>query len=448
MNPITKARPTVLPWLVGAALLVGAGEAAAQGRRHACLAPSGDDDTAALQAALERCSGAKRPCAVGLCAGTFHSGILRVRDFRGTLRGRGPERTVLRALPDLPVSGNDEDFFRDDPFGPDPWPYLVQFIEGRGRVEDLGILVPAPPPGSEPKSRPTTGWYLLDDGPIFELRGALLFTGREPVDFEVRDVRVVAEDPGSELGTTTFHGVEFGGLFYDSDDAGDFPVFPARGRLRVADSTFDGVLIGTALAELATAKVLVARNRYRSSIAVDVIDADRSGITVLGNRWVTSIRGVQIRQNLDGEPSRASEVRVDGNRGTLAPFFAGFGDGLWYVDPADPTSDPGGTALRVFGNRWTLGSADAAATSGITANGAARLRLAGNRLKGRAASGLDVDATSGCRVWGNSTEGLDTGAGPDLRLGHDTSDCLAVVGPDDVVVDEGVANRVIRRQRR
>jgi hypothetical protein len=439
---IAKARLSLLPWLVGAALLGGVGPAAAQGRHRACLAPTGDDDTAALQAALDRCSGARRPCTVTLCAGIFHTGILRVRDFRGTLRGRGPERTVLRAFPDLPVSDDPRDFFRTDPFEEDgPWPYLVQFIEGRGRVEDLGILVPAPPPGSQP----TTGWYLLDDGPIFELRGALLFSGRQPVDFEVRDVRVAAEDPGTGLGTTTFGGAEFGGLLFDPDDAGAFPVFPVRGRFRVTNSTFDGVLSGTALAEIAAANVLVARNRYRSSIALDVIDADRSGITVLANRWVTSIRGVQMRQNLDGAPSRASEVRVEGNRGTLAPFYAGFGDGLWYVDPADPTSNPGGTALRVTGNRWTLGSADAATTSGITASGAARLRLTGNRLRGRVASGVEVDATRGCRVWGNALETLDTGEGADLHLGHDTSDCLAVVAADDVVVDEGVANRVIRR---
>jgi hypothetical protein len=446
MNRITKARSSVLPWLAVAAVLLGeAGSAAAQGRHRACLAPSGDDDTAALQAALDRCSSAKRPCTVTLCAGTFHTGILRVRDFRGTLRGRGPERTVLRAFPDLPVSDDPRDFFRTDPFeGDKPWPYLVQFIEGRGRVQDLGILVPAPP-----DSHPTTGWYLLDDGPIDELRGALLFSGRRPGDFEVRDVRVVAEDPGTDLGTTTFNGVEFGGLVYNPDDPGDFRVFPARGRLRVTDSTFDGVLVGAALAEVAATEVLVARNRYRSAVAVDVIDADRSRITVLGNRFVASVRGVQVRQNLDGAPSLASEVRVEANRGEVQPLFPGFGDGLSFVDPAgDASPDPGGTALRVAGNRWTVGNADGAAASGITATGAARLRLTGNRLAGRVASSLEVDATSGCRAWGNALETLDTGAGPDLHLGHDTSDCFAVVAPDDVVVDEGVANRVIRRSRR
>ena len=120
MNRITKARLLVLPWLVGVALLGGVAPAAAQGRHHACLAPGGDDDTAALQAALDRCSGATRPCTVTLCAGTFRTGILRVRDFRGTLRGRGPERTVLRALPDLPVSENSRDFFRDGSVRPEP----------------------------------------------------------------------------------------------------------------------------------------------------------------------------------------------------------------------------------------------------------------------------------------------------------------------------------------
>jgi hypothetical protein len=441
MMRTAKARPSVLPWLVGVVLLGGVSPAAAQERRHACLAPSGGDDTAALQEALDRCSGARPPCTVTLCAGLFDTGILRVRDFRGTLRGAGPQRTVLRALPDLHVSEDLHDFFRDDPFLPtQAWPYLVQFIGGRGRVEDLGILVPAPPP----PSAPTTGWYLLDDGPIFELRGGLLVTGREPVDFEVRGVRVEAEDPGSDLGTTVFHGVEFGGLLLNPDATGEFPVFPARGRFHVTESTFEGVLTGTPLAELAAARVLVARNRYRSTIAAEVIDADRSRIAVLANRWTVSFRGVQVRQNLDGAPSRASRLLVGANRGKVEPLFAGFGDGLSFQDPAGVSPEPGGTALRVQGNSWKLGHADGAAASGITASGAGRLRIVANRLAGRAGTGLEVDATSGCRVWGNSMEGLDTGDGPDLHLGPATSDCLAIVAAGDVVVDEGAANRVIR----
>jgi hypothetical protein len=349
---------------------------------------------------------------------------------------------VLRALPDLQVSDAFPDFFREDPFT-QAWPYLLQFIDGQAHIEDLGILIPAPPPDSK---GPTTGWYLLGEGKFFELRGALLFTGSKPVDFEVQGVRVEAEDPGNDLGTTTFEGVELGGLLYNADDAGDFPVFPAQGRLQVTDSVFDGVLIGTPLTELAAANVLVARNRYRSTIAVEVIDADRSQIAIRANRWRVSYRGVQVRQNLDGAPSRASALVVDTNGGRVAPLYADFGDAVSFQDPAGTASlDPGATTLRVTRNRWTLGSGGKAATSGITVNGAARLRLVDNSLAGAVGAGLDVNTTSGCRISGNLLQDLDTGAGPDLHLGADTSDCLAVVAPDDVVVDEGSANTIVRQ---
>jgi hypothetical protein len=439
----TKARRSVLPWLIGAVLLAAVSPVAAQARRHECLAPGGDDDTAALQQALDRCSGAKHHCTVTLCKGVFHTGILRVRDFRGTLRGAGAEKTVLRALPDLQVSGDEQDFFLVDPFEPEQaWPYLVQFVEGEGRVEDLGILVPVPPEGS----RITSGWYLGYAGPIEELRGGMLVTGRKKVDFEVSGVRVEAENPGIGLETTVFSGVEFAGLLFNPDDSSDFPVFPARGRFEVEGSTFDGVLTGTSLSELAASRVLVARNRYRATVAVEVIDADRSGISVLQNRWAVSFRGMQVRQNLDGAPSRASRLAVAANRGTLDPLSPGFGDGLSFQDPAGGASpEPGGTSLSVLGNSWTLGKGDSGAASGITASGAGRLRIATNRLGGRAATGLDVDETDGCRIWWNSMHGLDTSGGADLHLGSMTSDCIAIVASDDVVVDDGSANRVIRR---
>ena len=448
MNRRAKARRSVLPWVLGVALLPVGAAAAPQALRHhdhrACLAPGGGgDDTAALQQALDACSGSKRPCAVTLCEGVFPTGILRVRDFRGTLRGAGRERTTLRALPDLEVSRDPDNFFRVDPFEPgQPWPYLLQFIEGEGRVEDLGILVPNPPAGAEV----TSGWHLGGGDTIMELRGGLLVSGRGRVDFEVSDVKVEAEDPGTELGTTVFSGVEFAGLLFNPADVSEFPVFPARGRFEVERSRLDGVLTGTSLAEIAEARVRVARNRYRSTIAVDVIDADRSSISVAGNRWTVSFRGVQVRQDVDGAPSRSSGLLVAANRGKLLPLFPGFGDALAFEDPFGTDSpEPGGTSLRVLGNSWTLGEGSAGAQSGITASGTGPLRIADNRLAGRAATGIAVDVTEGCRIRGNSMEDLDTGGGPKLQLGSGTSDCVAIVAPGDGVLDEGSANQVIRR---
>ena len=315
MHRFAKAATAAfLPWL--AALAVAGAPAIAAARDRSCLAPSGDDDTAALQAALDRCAGASGPCTVTLCAGTFRTGILRVKDFRGTLRGAGAHATTLKAQPDLEVSANPQDFFRDEPFGSLPWPYLLQFVEGRAAIRDLGILVPAPPAGS----RPTTGWTIFASEPIYELRGALLLTGRDPVDFEVSRVRVMAErDPASELETTAFHGVEFGGLLFDPDAPGPFPVFPARGSFELTDSEIRGVLNGTPVGEIAQANVRVAHNRFRSTVAVDLIDADRSQVAIVSNRWDVSYRGVQVSQNLDGNPSRASGILVDDNRGLARP---------------------------------------------------------------------------------------------------------------------------------
>ncbi len=442
MQRRAKARPSVLPWLVGAVLVAAASPAAPQAHHHhACLAPGGDDDdTAALQQALDSCSGAKHHCTVSLCEGVFHTGILRVRNFRGTLRGAGRDRTVLRALPNLQVSNDPDGFFRVDPFEPgQPWPYLVQFVEGEGRVEDLAILVPAPD-GSDV----TTGWQLGDGFTIHALRGAILVTGRDEVEFEVSDVRVEAENPGTEEESTVFSGVEFAGLLFNRGDTSEFPVFPARGRFEVERSRFDGVLIGASLAELAEARVRVSRNRYRSTIAVDVIDADRSRISVVENRWTVSAHGVQVRQNVDGAPSRASGLLVEANRGRLLPYLPGFGNALVFQDLSGTDSpEPGGTSLRVLGNSWKLGEGDAGAASGITVSGAAPLRIADNRLAGRAATGIAVDLTEECRIWGNSMQELDTAGGPKLRLGPATSDCVAIVAPGDVVLDEGSANRVI-----
>jgi len=424
-----------------AALAVAGTPALAAADSPSCLAPSGEDDTPALQAGLDRCAGARGPCTVTLCAGTFETGILRVRGFRGTLRGAGARATVLKAQPDLEVSANPQGFFRDEPFGGDPWPYLLQFVEGSATIRDLGIFVPAPPAGS----RPTTGWTIFDSEAIYELRGALLLTGRDPVDFDLSRVRVVAErDPASELETTAYHGVEFGGLLYDAAGEEPFPVFPARGSFVMTDSVILGVLNGTPVGEITRATVRLAHNRFRSTVAVDLIDLDQSRLSIVSNRWRVSYSGVQVRQNLDGSPSRASGILVDDNQGSLAPFAPGLGDGISFQDPFDPSRDPGGSALWATRNRLTLGDTTGAVASGITARGSSRLKIAANRLSGKAGTGLEVDATSGCLVLDNFLEGLET-QGSDVHLGSDTSDCVAAVGRRDIVQDDGVANRVIRR---
>ena len=436
---VTKA---ILSVVVSLLTLVLVSPAQAQRwRGRACLAPNGVDDTAPLQSALERCSGAGSGCTVRLCRGVFRTEPLRVGDFRGVLRGDRRGRTVIQALPDLRVNNNLNGYWRDDPLNPglDPWPFLLQLIGGRGEIRDLTIEIPTPPPGL----RPTQGWTEVS-GVSQELAGALLITGQDPVDFEVNRVRVIARpDPESFLDTTLIGGVSFRGLLFNPADPGDFPVHPVRGQYRLSDSELTGMVSGTQLGELEGAQIDVTGNDFQSFLAVDVLDGSRSRIRVDGNRWEAGYVGVQVILNVDGEPSQGNTFLVSRNQGTVGPYF-GFASGVYFVDPW-LLPEPGESTLTVGRNRMTVGTAEESAGTAVEAWGAGRLWVYGNGFQGRAGAGIRVDQTSGCRVFWNTLGGLDTGGGPHLHLGPETSECLAVVGQDDIVVDNGTSNRVIRR---
>lgn len=409
-----------------------------------CLAPNGVDDTIELQSALDRCSGAESWCEVRLCRGVFRTAPLRVGDFRGVLRGARRGRTVIQALPDLQVNNN-VPYWHDDPLeGLDPWPYLLQLIGGRGEIRDLTVEIPTPPAGLGP----TQGWYELEivgADPTLEMAGAILITGQDPVAFEVNRVRVVAGPyPESELfGTTVMAGVSFRGLLFNLADPGGFPVYPVTGQLQIWESEFTGMVSGVELGELDEAEVVIAQNDIEALLAVDMLDGSRSRVRVYRNQWDVGFVGVQVILNIDGEPSLDNTFLVSRNRGTVGPYW-GYSSGVYFADSwIHP--EPGESTLSVSRNQMTLGTAEESAGPAVEAWGAGRLWVGGNRFGGRAAAGIKVDDTSGCRVYWNRLDGLDTGGGPHLDLGRGTSECLAVVGQDDIVVDNGTDNRIIRR---
>jgi hypothetical protein len=220
-------------------------------------------------------------------------------------------------------------------------------------------------------------------------------------------------------------------------------VFPVRGRYRIWDSEVTGTLCGTQLGELDEAEVVIAENDFESLVAVDFLDGSRSRVSAYRNRWDAGFVGVQVILNVDGEPSVDNTFYVYRNRGTVGPYW-GYGSGVYFADPWI-LPEPGNSTLVVGLNRVTVGTPDEAADTALDASGAGRLWVAGNRFRGRVATGLKIDDTSGCRVYWNRLDGLDTGDGPHLDLGLETSDCVAAVGLDDIVNDDGTNNTVIRR---
>jgi hypothetical protein len=440
---VTKGILSVVASLAATAIL--ATPAAARGWRHqACLAPNGTDDTAQVQSALERCSGARWGCVVSLCEGVFQIAPVRVGDFRGVLRGAGRERTFIQALPNLEVNDNPFGYFLDDPLDPGlaPWPVLLQFIGGKGRLHDFTIKILSP----ALDERPTLGWL---GGLIGELDGAILITGKDRVDFEVKRVDVVAGgDPLSFFGTTLLNGISFEGRLFNPEDTGVYPVFPLRGRFRLSESELVGMLSGSSAAELEHARVTIANNHYRAGFAMFVQDADRSHVKILNNRWETEYSGLQVFLNVDGELSERNSFLFYGNRGTTDVVFPellgfGVGHGIVFVDPFDETRGPGGSVVSLARNELSVRTVVGPALSGIDVDGAGRLWAWKNVVQGQASlGGINVDRTSRCWLVRNA---LETTGGPDLVLGPDTRRCLAVVSHDDVVVDHGADNWILRR---
>jgi hypothetical protein len=440
-------RPAVLT-LAAAAFLVP--PVHAQGRVR-CLAPSGGDDTEALQAALDRCSGARGSCRVSLCEGVFHTTPLRVGDFHGTLRGAGAgdDGTVIEALPDLAVNPNLEGYWQDDPLeSPLPWPYLLQFVGGEGTVRDLAIRVPSPP---EEGLRPTQGWVELF-GVEYELAGAILVTGRSAARFDVTRVRIVAEeDPASFFETTLLAGVAIRGLILDEAPQfpSDFPVLPIQGRHRVSRSVFDGMLTGVALGELGDADVIVRGNETSAFVGVDLLDANRSRVRVFGNSWGVDALAVNALLNIDGAPSHDNRIEIHDNRGAVGPYF-GVGEGILFWDPWI-LPEIGTSTVLIYDNVLEVGYPDEPAFAGIELVGARRAWVSRNTLRGRVEEldgfggmGVGIDETAGCWALLNDFRGLETGAGPDLYLGLETRDCLAVIRRQDSFLDEGTDNTVLR----
>ena len=80
--------------------------------------PNGTDDTANLQTAFDTCVAHGSGCNVHLAAGKYFTKQLVVYNFRGTFKGKGKDRTVIEALPNLPV--NLPDFDVEAPCMPNP----------------------------------------------------------------------------------------------------------------------------------------------------------------------------------------------------------------------------------------------------------------------------------------------------------------------------------------
>jgi len=136
--------------------------------------PSGVDDTATIQAALDACVAHGPGCTIQFAAGTYLTKQLVAYHFKGTFKGMGIDSTTLAALPNLPVTIN-QNPSEEPQCQPNTttclWPSLVIFVDGDIHVSDLTFNIP---------SVPATQPWFLGGSSITMMFEALGFRGQYP----------------------------------------------------------------------------------------------------------------------------------------------------------------------------------------------------------------------------------------------------------------------------
>jgi hypothetical protein len=144
--------------------------------------PNGVNDTANIQAALNACVAQGPNCTVQLQAGRYLTKQVVTYNFRGTFKGMGQDRTIIEALPNLPVVLLDP--VTGGECAPNtttcPWPSLMIFVDGDIHVSDLSIRIAAPP------GTATAPWV----GLFTTLLDALRFMGQNPTDVSIDRISI------------------------------------------------------------------------------------------------------------------------------------------------------------------------------------------------------------------------------------------------------------------
>ncbi|MCM2334707.1 MAG: hypothetical protein NDI82_12265 [Anaeromyxobacteraceae bacterium] len=292
------------------------------------VAPSGGEDTAALQCALDLAVAAGRPVTVALAAGEFRSAQLVATGFHGRLRGAGMDRTTLRNLDGpLPV---DPDWLGDvHPTAAYPWPVQLSFVEGAVAVSDLRFL--------------TIGERPIADYSYYNVMVAQVALVGEAVTARFERVRFEGEPfqayPG--FAANAFNGIT-------TWEAAWFSHPPMALRLSVERCDFGvGLGSGVNLNNLRGAAVSIAGSAFSGTAvdALEIVDVDRSAVSFLGNTVEAPGAAVTTYEVCSGAPAvcgiTGSRLLFAGNR---VEAFDGFNLGGTIGE---------GTACAIVGNRVT-----------------------------------------------------------------------------------------------
>ena len=400
--------------------------------RTITVSPSGGDDTAALQAALDSCVAFGPGCTVQLTEGIFKSQQLVSYNFHGTLKGAGMNATVLEPFGILTVT-TDDPVLSNPPSLDNPWPHFVTFVDSHITISDLTLRVTEP--------EPTTPWIIFDTE-FTRMAGVLLFTGSK-ADVVIERIMIEgAEDDAGDVNTyNAFYG---NGNFPDAAgiETGVGTVLPLSGRFSVRDSIFRKVFYGTPFFNVVDSQIAVRNNLYEDIrfIGMDLMDVQGSSVDISHNT-MTDVRffGIELRQGEFLTPEISNSFLIYNNS---IEVMDGYAIGL--IDPQDTDT----LQALISGNTLRI-SGDAVAVLG---SGGHRAVIMDNTVQGSGQHAfklgvaddeeIPVPSTTGWVISGNDLSELSTSEVA-VMLGEGSGNTTVICSSSATVMDAGTGNTVL-----
>lgn len=432
----------VVALVLGSSLLGGVGYAQmAHTPPTVTVEPTGGDDTQALQAALEQCSGAAAGCVVELAPGTFRTRPLLVHDFHGSPRGAGREATTIEAKPDIDVVDAEPAVIAVAPTVEDPWPFLVSFIDGDIHVSDLTLSITEP--------APTTGWQFFDTN--FDAMVATLLVTGTHADAVIERIGVQGA-AGNFSGSNLINGLYIEGAMPNEEGPWSLDASPPlQGSFVVRDSTFSNAGYNLATTNLSDSLVLIEGNTFDDSPVVDggASDIDlldhANTVTIVRDNTLGGVRGMGIHvvQGAFASELTSSLYVVTGNQIRARSTGQGIvlSDNIW--------SGGGDATVQAFVSDNAISLA--AEAHAVFTTGSHGVQLVGNRFGGSGRAGITIGTEYGAdelaraenwTIAGNDMSTLDVRE-QWIVLGEGATNNTVVCDEGISAIDEGTGNTVM-----
>ena len=403
-------------------------------------APNGVDDTANLQRALDDCVRIGRDCTVQLAGGRYLTRQLVAYNFHGTFKGKSQSKTIVEALPNLPISVGD--YALQGACLPNTttclWPSLIMFVDGDIRVSDLSAKVTAPP------GTATTGWYFFGMK-ITDLIDVFRFMGHSRANVVIERVAIegLPDDSPTSWGFNLINGAIYTGELPRTTSPFDY--YFLSGSLTFQNNSVRGSYSGVSIdGFLKEVYVNIGGSSSKGNLfenvnaGVDLESCENSLVEVSHNVVNSSFyASLWVIQWINFVPARPSLFLIHDN--TFRPSGP-YADGIYLVD------DPATRWIYALISNNKIEAQDIG-YGGISAYNTRGTTVANNKVSGKGADAIGIWGGTYAAVLGNNVNAFvanpDAGLAQIVLDANTTQSTVVCKTPNDTVMDLGTGNKVM-----